>query len=379
LLPTTLIDWYGLIVLAWSFWITLISVPNIIWLRINTKKPTLKNGPMVSVLIPCRNEEDNIGRCLNSLLKQDYENFEVCVLDDNSDDATWEIISNYADKHDNIRVFKGRPLPDDWNGYPHAMHQLAEKAEGEILLFTDADTKHSKTSVSWGATNILHHDVDYCSGYTRQIFASVSDAVVVINMFLNTVMLLPVWLVKPTKSPSFAMALGQYMCFKKESYFKYGGFEAVKDKITCDVYMARELKRRGGTQIFLDVKDQVRCSMYHSFREAVVGISRNIYDFFERKAYPIYVLIPFFFAFMLGPTFVALGLLIAGVSIPATLIAGLAVFYFVWGLVFIDRKVPFYAVLLFPIQMGVLIYIAWISVHNQRSGKGHIWKGRKFL
>jgi chlorobactene glucosyltransferase len=185
--------------------------------------------------------------------------------------------------------------------------------------------------------------------------------------------------VKPAKSKNFAMALGQYMCFKKESYFKYGGFEAVKDKITCDVYMARHLKSQGGRQIFLDVKDQVRCSMYHSFREAVVGIARNIYDFFERQAYPVYVLIPFIFAFMLSPPFVALGLLITGVSLPATLIAGLAVFFFVWALVLIDRKVPFYAVLLFPAQMAVLIYIAWMSVHNQRSGKGHIWKGRKFL
>ena len=348
-------------------------------MRINSKKPMRKSGPKVSVLIPCRNEEDNISRCLNSLLKQDYENFEICVLDDNSEDATWEIISNYADKHDNIRVFEGKPLPEDWNGYPHAMHQLAEKAEGEILLFTDADTKHAKTSVSWGVTNILHHDVDYCSGYTRQIFASFSDAIVVINMYLNTLMLLPFWMVKPTKSPSFVMAIGQYMCFKKDSYFKFGGFEKVKNKITCDVYMARELKRQGGKMIFLDLQDQVRCSMYHSFKEAVVGIARNIYDFFERKAYPIYVLIPFIFAFMLSPVFVLLGLLIAGAVVPTTLITGLAIFYVVLTLVFIDRRVPLYAVLLFPLQMGVLIYIAWMSVHNQRSGKGHIWKGRKFL
>jgi len=379
LLPESLIGWYSLIFLLWSSWIAFISIPNIIWMWFNTKKPVRKNGPKVSVLIPCRNEEDNISRCLNHLLKQDYDNYEICVLDDNSEDATWEIISNYADKHENIRVFQGRPLPEDWNGYPHAMHQLAEKAEGEILLFTDADTIHTKTSVSWGATNLLHHDVDYASGYTRQIFASISDAVVVINMFLNTVMLLPVWLVKPTKSPSFAMALGQYMCFKKDSYFKYGGFEAVKDKITCDVYMARELKRRGGKQIFLDVKDQVSCSMYHSFKEAVVGISRNIYDFFERKAYPVYVLIPFIFFFMLCPPFVALGLLIAGTPVPSALILGLMIFFFVWVMVFIDRKVPWYAVLLFPMQMAVLIYIAWTSVYNQRSGKGHIWKGRKFL
>lgn len=377
--PDTFIDWYGLIYLIWAIWISFISLPNIVWLAVNTKLPTRKDGPKVSVLIPCRNEEDNIGRCLNSLLRQDYENYEIVVLDDNSEDATWEIISNYADKHDNIRVFQGKPLPDDWNGYPHAMHQLAEKSEGEILIFTDADTKHAKTSVSWGVTNILFHGVDYCSGYTRQIFSSVSDAVVVINLFLNTVMLLPLWLVKPTKSSNFAMALGQYMCFLRESYFRYGGFESVKDKITCDVYMARNLKRRGGKQVFLDLKDQVSCSMYHSFNEAVVGISRNIYDFFERKAYPIYVLVPFLFAFMCAPPLVAIGLLIAGVAIPPALVAGLIVFGVTWIAVLVDRKVPFYSLLLWPAQFAVLVYIAWISIYNQRRRGGHVWKGRKFL
>jgi chlorobactene glucosyltransferase len=377
--PDTFLDWYGLIYLLWSIWIGFITIPNIIWMFVNTKPPTRKNGPRVSILIPCRNEEDNIGRCLNSLLRQDYENFEIVVLDDNSEDSTWEIISNYASKHDNIKVFQGKPLPDDWNGYPHSMHQLAEHATGDILIFTDADTQHSKTSVSWGVTNILYHKVDFLSGYTRQIFASVGDAMVVINMFLNTVILLPLWLVKPTKSSSFAMGLGQYMCFKKESYFRYGGFETAKDKITCDVYMARELKRRGGKQIFLDAKAQVRCMMYHSFRDAVVGISRNIYYFFEQQAYPVYVLIPFVFAFMLMPPLVAVGLAIAGIHLPTTLIVGLLIVAVSWSLVLIDRRVPFYAILLYPMQFAVLIYIAFISVHNQRNGKRHIWKGRKCL
>jgi len=377
--PDTFLDWYGLIYLLWAIWIGLITIPNIIWMFINTKAPARKNGPRVSVLIPCRNEEDNIGRCLNSLLRQDYENYEIVVLDDGSEDSTWEIISNYAAKHENVKVFQGKPLPDTWNGYPHAMHQLAEHATGDLLIFTDADTQHSKTSVSWGVTNILYHNVDFLSGYTRQIFANVSDAMVVINIFLNTVILLPLWLVKPTKSSSFAMALGQYMCFKKESYFRYGGFEVVKDKMTCDVYMARELKRRGGKQIFLDAKAQVRCWMYHSFRDAVVGISHHIYDFFERNAYPVYVLIPFVIAFMLMPPLVAVVLAIAGIPLPVTLIIGLLILAVSWSLVLIDRRVPFYAILLYPMQFAVLIYIAFISVHNQKSGKGHIWKGRKYL
>ena len=101
-----------------------------------------KTPPLISVLIPARDEEANIRTCLESLQKQDYPNFEILVLDDNSSDNTAKIVEQIAATDDRIQLLRGKPLPKDWAGKPFACYQLAKKARGSWLLFIDADTIH---------------------------------------------------------------------------------------------------------------------------------------------------------------------------------------------------------------------------------------------
>src|SRR4030042_2032162 len=102
-----------------------------------------KPAPLISVLIPARNEEENIETCLKSLQKQNYPNFEVIVLDDNSKDRTAVIVERIAAKDHRISLLKGQPLAEGWAGKPFACYQLAEKARGSWLMFIDADTTHA--------------------------------------------------------------------------------------------------------------------------------------------------------------------------------------------------------------------------------------------
>jgi len=127
-----------------------LSLSNIVWLRLSSRRPNTTVGGKVSVLIPARNEEENLEKCLESLLVQTYTNYEVIVLDDQSTDRTWEIITGYAKRcPELIRAVKGKPLPrDGWNGKPFAMQQLSEYARGDYFLFTDADTVHSRDSMA---------------------------------------------------------------------------------------------------------------------------------------------------------------------------------------------------------------------------------------
>ncbi len=112
----------------------LLALSNIIWLRLSSRRPRSRNSGKVSVLIPARNEERNIGRCLQSLLDQTYQDYEILVLDDQSTDRTWPIISRFAQDHrDRIQAVRGKPLPEArWNGKAHAMHQLAGLARRGI-------------------------------------------------------------------------------------------------------------------------------------------------------------------------------------------------------------------------------------------------------
>lgn len=105
---------------------------------------TSKTSPRVSVILPARNEEKHIKRCLDSLVGQDYKNFEIIAIDDSSDDATGKIISEYAKRHEKIIAVSAKPKPDGWMGKNWACMQGYDKATGELLLFTDADTHHAK-------------------------------------------------------------------------------------------------------------------------------------------------------------------------------------------------------------------------------------------
>src|ERR1700712_1268160 len=94
---------------------------------------------LVSILIPVRNEEATIINLLRSIQKQDYDNYEVLVLDDNSTDNTYQICLDFAQHDTRFEVIKGKELPADWLGKNYACHQLSQKAKGEYLMFIDAD------------------------------------------------------------------------------------------------------------------------------------------------------------------------------------------------------------------------------------------------
>lgn len=109
--------------------------------RLNSK--LLEPAPLVSILIPARNEALNIRNCLESLQKQDYPNLEILVLDDNSTDNTSEIVRQMISRDGRIQLLRGEALPPGWAGKPFACYQLARQAHGDWLLFVDADTTHS--------------------------------------------------------------------------------------------------------------------------------------------------------------------------------------------------------------------------------------------
>lgn len=108
-----------------------------------------KNGPSVAVLIPARNEALRIRPCIDSLLSQDYKSYQIYVIDDNSDDETWNILKSYMIRFPSkFKAFKAEPLPENWYGKPHALQELATHVKENYLLCTDADTIHKPDSIS---------------------------------------------------------------------------------------------------------------------------------------------------------------------------------------------------------------------------------------
>ena len=118
------------------------------------------NNPKVAIILPARNEEEFLPKCLATLIDQDYSNYEIIVIDDSSEDLTPKIISKYAKQNSKIIPVSARPKPDGWMGKNWACMEGYQKATGELLLFTDADTKHAKNVISLAVSHLLTFNLD---------------------------------------------------------------------------------------------------------------------------------------------------------------------------------------------------------------------------
>ena len=368
-------NWILLIILINSIYVLLLTLSNTVYLALASKSPAICNGAFVSVCVPARNETKNLRRCLESLACQSYSSYEVLVYDDDSSDDTLAIAKEFEKIHPHFKVFEGHGPPSEWYGKPYAMYQLSVRAAGEILLFTDADTVHSQDSVAWVATNMEKHRADMISAYPRHLTGSFGSKLVMPNIYVITALLVPLWLIPKGTNPLFSHAIGQYLAFRSASYREAGGHAAVKGFISEDIFMARHMKRSGFRCLFLDAKTYVSCFMYEDAREAIDGVAKNIFDFFEKKLYPILILNVYVFLLLLSPIFL---LLFLGHIHNVLLLAGLShtLLSISWMLLLYPRKMPWYLPLIFPVLLVCILFAAWVSVARSTSGAGHRGKGR---
>ena len=140
--------------------ILVIVISNLWITRRSRYHPSVKSFPFVSILVPARNEERNIAKCINSLLAQEYPSFEVLVLDDQSTDNTRNILQAIAIQNDKLTILDGTPIPSGYIGKSWACEQLAEQAKGQLFLFTDADTFHNQDCLKSIVTSLIGEKAD---------------------------------------------------------------------------------------------------------------------------------------------------------------------------------------------------------------------------
>jgi chlorobactene glucosyltransferase len=367
--------YYPVLVTVTSYFF-LLSLANHYEMWRFTLGPEIFDGPLVSVLVPARNEEKNIERCLNSLRNQFYKNYEILVIDDNSTDGTLNILNRIAAADKRVRVFKGAPLPEDWFGKPFALHQLSRQAKGEILLFTDADTIHNPASISWAVTNLTGLKVDLVSGYVGQIFMSLGEAITVPLMFFLTGFVIPLFLNRFTKQHFFSSAIGQYIVIRHDVFKAIGGCESFKKKTSEDIYMARFVKMKGYQTRFLNISEYVKCRMYQGYRSAVEGIGKNIFDYLGKNSVVLFVVAILVFFFLFFP-FPLLFFCIAQKS-PWTsyIIIANILYTLTWVFMFLGQRISWWYGFLWPLMFLNLLYMAAWSWFRTVSGRGFLWKGR---
>jgi chlorobactene glucosyltransferase len=333
--------------------------------------------PLVSVLVPARNEERNIGGCVESLLAQDYPCFEVIVFDDQSSDGTRGILEKLAAAYPELQLLYGTPPDGDVVGKNWACSQLARQARGELLLFTDADTRHRRDMLISVVAALLEEKADLLTGFPRQEVCSWGERLLV--PFFSWVLLnfVPLAIAYRFNLSILSGAVGQFMLFRREAYLAIGGHESVSASVVEDMSLVRRIQSTRLRWRVAHVADLISCRMYQSSREAVDGFTKNLFAVFG------YRLIPFLFAFLWllamfwEPWFVlALGISGKGYLSPLVSIAGcLALAVLVWLIPYIDLGVPFGLAFLYPFTILANVLVAFRSLIYHLGGKVR-WKDR---
>jgi len=323
---------------------------------------------MVSVLIPARNEESNIGFLLDDLLGLDYPNMEILVYDDDSSDGTAGIVRAKALADSRVKYRKGEgPLPG-WLGKNHACHQLAWQAKGDYLLFLDADVRVKRGIIGHTLAYLVKYNLALLSLFPVQVMKSIGEWLTV--PLMNQILLgnLPLVFIRKIQLPDFAAANGQFMLFNAAFYKQHWFHKLVNDEKVEDIKIMRMVKKLGYKGQTLLSDGQVSCRMYRSYAEGLSGFARNINAFFGKNWL---ILLAYLLLTTLGPVAVWLAF-----PLPV-FFAYLAVLVFVRIIISIESRQSWWRnIILMPLQQVSLLIIVIVAAYRQ-STKGHVWKGRK--
>ena len=232
--------------------------------------------PTVSVIVPARNEEQCLGRCLESLVAQAGVAFEILVVDDGSTDRTRAIAESFAP----VQVMDAGPLPQGWTGKNHALWQGAQRARGKWLLFTDADTVHEPGSLAASVTEAERHGAAMLSYSPRQEVAGFWERGLMPVVFADLARTYPPSRVCDPQSP-IAAANGQYLMIARQAYEAIGGHRGVAGSLLEDVALARLAKKSGRALRFRYGGEAVRTRMYRSLGQMWEGWTKNLALLFE--------------------------------------------------------------------------------------------------
>lgn len=356
----------GYIILIFTAVQLIVSVVNLITV---THLPHTKNVYLnkVSILIPARNEEHNIGKILSDLCEQPYENIEILIFDDMSEDATARVVSSFAGSDKRIRLIRSGGLPPGWTGKNFGCHSLSTIASGDYFLFLDADVRVSGTIITDTISYSEEINSDLISIFPMQILRSWGEWFTVPAMNYVLVSLLPLFLVHRSRFSSLAAANGQFMFFKASAYLEILPHMKFKDNKVEDIVIARYFKSKNRRVSCLLGDKRIACRMYQSGSKALNGFSKNFTEFFGGSdilavlfwivttagVIVIYFIFPlkFFVLYLLAVIFIRIAISLSGKqNIFRTLLC------------------------IIPVQLSMGLFL--MKALDSKIKRKHLWKGR---
>jgi cellulose synthase/poly-beta-1,6-N-acetylglucosamine synthase-like glycosyltransferase len=318
-----------------------------------------------SLLIPCRNEEENVLALVDSLAAVTHPRCEVIFINDNSTDRTYELLLHAVADHSAMSVINAEPLPHGWLGKPWALSHGVKQAKNDFVVTVDADVRLTSDAISRIDTVLKRTGVDFLSPYPAQIALTLSERLIQPLLQWTWMTTVPLRLAMKSARPSLAVANGQFFFIRKSSLDKAGGFEAIKSSVLDDIDLARLLIRNGFHGGVCDGSTVASTRMYSNFSEIRAGYGKSLSQGFGgivgslaiAAAMALSGLLPFIYA-ITGSTVATIALLLV---IASRLVSA-----------FSSRSLLIDA-LLHPISTVVFIYLL---LYSNLYRKQITWKGR---
>lgn len=369
LLILAALSFAGSVIILVDFIIGNLSIPNLA-----LEEPSSRVTPRVSIVIAARNEQRDIHSALQSVLRQDYSNYEVIAVDDRSEDSTGAILDEMKVGHPQLVVLHVRELPTGWLGKNYALFQGASVATGSVLLFTDADVVFSSTALSRAIAYMERTGVDHVTAAPWLDIPTIPLSLGVQYFILAFTIYMRPWKARDPKSRYF-MGIGAFNLIRREAYEKAGTLARIQLRPDDDIMLGKILKESGAAQHVLNGSGVLRVRWYSSLGELVRGFEKNAFAGMKYSMLMVFGAIVANIAFNIWP-FVAV-FVTAGITraFNVGLVFVLMIMYA--GGAAMQRNRPWLAPL-YPVGVVIFLYIIVRASFRTLSQRGISWRGTHY-
>jgi glycosyltransferase involved in cell wall biosynthesis len=347
----------------------------------------------VAVLIPARNEERNIGACVESVLGTRGVGVQVVVLDDASTDRTAEIVREIALRDTRVRLVEGRTLPLGWNGKQHACWVLAQETNAPLLLFLDADVRVAPDAVGRCVGEMRERGVALLSGFPRQILGGWMERMLLPLIHFVLLGLLPMGRMRKTTKVGYAAGCGQFFLAEREAYFACGGHAKIRDTRHDGLRLPRLFREDGLRTDLVDLTKLAEVRMYETASEVWMGLAKNATEGLgsPRRIVPVTVLLLMGQVLPVIAAVLWVAFCVSNAVVGATFDDARAAMMVSWLLAvavvgsYLPRviavrkfKQPWVSAVLHPVGILMLLGVQWYALTRQLLGRPVEWRARSY-
>ena len=277
----------------------LLIIAGVNCVQIRTPKGTSELADTVGVVVPMRNEAENVEGLVATLAAQEGL-FHFYLLDDNSEDETYELLQRFTADDSRFTVIKGAALEDKWIGKTWALQQLFEASKEEVLVSIDADVRLSNDAINKAVTAMNDARLDFVSPYPRQIAKTFAERLIQPLLQWSWLTTVPLRFAERSGQKSMAVANGQFFVVRRLALTSIGGYQSVKHAVIDDVFLARELVKNGSSGTVINGSDIAETRMYASWSQIESGYGKSLSKAFGSIFGALFVVV-FLFATSIAP------------------------------------------------------------------------------